>query len=106
MEIDNASTTKANATTGCVYIIHTNKYIKHLPNKPITTNTTYTNGAIEFMRRREPEPSTLRIFCRRKVCAHKKTRQNGQESLVIWSAFKVLPYVCLMNKCSAYKKSL
>ena len=40
-----------NATRGNVYKIHTNKYIKHDPSKPITTHmrekgmeSTYTNG--------------------------------------------------------------
>ena len=36
-EVDNASTTNANATRGSVYTIHTNKYIEHLTNKPTTT---------------------------------------------------------------------
>ena len=44
---------KANATRGSVYTIHTNKYIEHLPHKPITTTSmsarlievcTYTSG--------------------------------------------------------------
>ena len=37
-EIENANTTKANATSVSVYAIHTNKYIKHVPNKSKTTS--------------------------------------------------------------------
>ena len=42
--------------------------------------------AIEFSRRRYHEPSTLRTFCRLKVCAYKKARQSEQQSVVIESA--------------------
>ena len=37
-EIDKANTTKANTTRGGMYTpIHSNKYIEHVENKPITT---------------------------------------------------------------------
>ena len=42
--------------------------------------------AIEFSRRRKREPSTLRIFCRRKECFYTKARQSEQLSAVIQSA--------------------
>ena len=77
-KIDNVNTTKANATRGSVYTIHTNKYIEHDPSKPITTSIRekdkYQNAhiqavAIDSSRRRVPEPSTLRTFCRLKACS-------------------------------------
>ena len=37
-EINKANTTNANVTRDSVYIIHTSKYIEHLPNKPTTTS--------------------------------------------------------------------
>ena len=78
-EIENASATQ----------IHTNKYIEHVPNKTTITSIRekgtdkYKNAhmqavAIEFSRRRDREPSTLRIFCRLKVCTYKRARQSRQ----------------------------
>ena len=37
-EIDNENATKAYATRGDVYTIHTNKYTEHVPSKPTTTS--------------------------------------------------------------------
>ena len=42
-EINNENATKANATSGNAYTIHTiqintNKYIEHVPSKPTTTS--------------------------------------------------------------------
>ena len=67
-ETDNHNATKANATRDNAYKIHSNKYIKHDPNKLITTRKRgkwtdkYKNAliqalAIEFSRRREQESS-------------------------------------------------
>ena len=36
--IDNQNATQANATKDKAYKMHTNKYIKHDPSKPIITN--------------------------------------------------------------------
>ena len=55
--------------------------------KPVTTSVRekgtgkYVNGhiqavAIDFSRRRERELSTLRTYCRVKVCAYKTARQS------------------------------
>ena len=41
---------------------------------------------IKISRRQECEPSTLRTFGRLKVCAYKKPRQSGQQSVRIQSA--------------------
>ena len=35
--IENKNTTKANATRGYVYIVHTSKHMEYVPNKPIKT---------------------------------------------------------------------
>ena len=37
------------------------------------------------MRRRDYEPSTLRTYCRLKVCVYKKARQGGIQSKVMVS---------------------
>ena len=68
-EVDNANTTKAKATRGSVYTIHTNKYIEHLPNNPTTTSMsdrqvwkcTNTSG-----RNRVLEKASKRTFYHRK----------------------------------------
>ena len=62
-----------NATRVSMYTIH--KYIKYLPNKPITTSK--RDRQVEFSRRRDYEASTLRTFCRLKA------RQIFQQSVVI-----------------------
>ena len=66
-EKENANATKANATIGNVYSIHTNKYIEHLLNKPTTTSMRDRQVwecilAIEFLKKRKHELSTQRTF--------------------------------------------
>ena len=71
-EIENANSTQT----------HTNKYIEHVPNKPTITSmrekeinkyadmkiSAQAAVAIELSGRRDRESSTLRTFCRLKVC--------------------------------------
>ena len=56
--------------------------------------------AIEFSRRREYEPSTLRMFCRLKACVHKNARQSGQRSVRIQSALCEVAFE--LNSCEQY----
>ena len=68
--------------------IHINNYIEHLPNELTTImrekgtdkyeNVHDQNIVIESTRRQDLEHSTLRTFCKLKVCKYKKTRQSGQ----------------------------
>ena len=71
---------------------YVHKYIEHDPSKPTTISMRekgtdkYENAntqvvAIEFSRRREREPTTLRTFCRLQVCAHKRAKQSRQRHI-------------------------
>ena len=84
-EMGNVNEAKGNATKDNVYTIHTNKYIEQHLNKPTTTIITkrhvckYAHAQavfIEFSRRQDHEPSTLRTFCSLKACVYKRPRQS------------------------------
>ena len=95
---------------------HTNKYIKHVTSKPITT-TIRENGtdeyehaniqafAIEPCRMLNREPSILRTFCRLKTCVYKSAWQSGRESEVIQTVWCEVALACenLTNKYITYK---
>ena len=78
--IENANTTKVNATRVSVYI-NTSKTLQ-INQQQACGSDKYENEhilafAMEFSRRRDYEPSTLRTFCRLKTCVYKRARQSG-----------------------------
>ena len=91
-EIENTNTTKTNAT------IH--KYTFQINQQQQACETDkYKNArtqafAIDFSRRRDHEPSTLRMLFRLKMCIYRRLRQNAQKSVRIQSA------LCDKNRCS------
>ena len=109
-EIDDENATKANAIRGNAYTKHTtqictNKYIEHVPSKRTITSMRekgidkYANAqtimcakctsnnivAIEFSRRREHEPSTLRTFVRLFLLDYKRAKQSRQPAVRLQS---------------------
>ena len=97
-EIDKANAAKTYITRGYVYTIHQYTLTNILNTFQINHQQQacradkYENAqaqavTIEFPRRQERELSTLKTFCRLKVCAYKKARQSGQQSVLIPSAF-------------------
>ena len=111
----NATTTKANATKISIYTLtYTSNTFQITQQHQAWGKDKYENAhiqavAIEFSRKKEGEPSTLRTFYRLKKCVYKEARQCGQwvsynSISLLWSCvFEDRRCEGLTNKCIAYK---